>query len=324
MKTAIGIDIGGTSAKMGVVSDDGQILRFLDLPIQHQLPADELVKNLINGLQDLKDWSLTRQLNPIGLSVSICGYMDPSGEQPDNINIHSLDGYPLKTHLQNDLRLPAVLDNDMNCGVLGEYYFGAGKGIDRLMVMTIGFGIGMGMMTGGRVVRTNAGTTGNPGHVLVEPDGPYCTAGCRGCLEAVASAGPIGRLAEDLARSKRPTMLKEVLIKKGCLTPEDVFKAAEAGDKPACEIWEQVGIWLGRGLITWVQIFGPEVVLVGGGVAKAGRWFIPSMENKLRRSGEPYFVRRVRDIKPAGLGRNAAVLGAACHFFYPENAPTYR
>jgi len=323
MKTTIGIDIGGTAAKMGVVTESGKVLLRDEVPILYDLPAVVLIENIVTKIDHLVRWSVIENISLIGLGVSVCGYLDQAGERLDYINIHALDHFPLKDHLEHRFGIPAILDNDMNCGALGEYYFGAGRDVDRLMVMTIGFGIGMGVIVGGEVVRTNAGTTGNPGHIIVEPNGPYCTSGCRGCLESVASAGPISRLAENLARSQRKTLLTDKLAANGSLTPRDLFEAAEAGDESAQRIWEQVGIWLGRGLIGWVEIFGPEVVLVGGGVANAGHWLLDPIEREIRRSGEPYFMRGVREIKPAMLGRDATMLGAASLFLKPETAPTY-
>jgi len=143
-------------------------------------------------------------------------------------------------------------------------------------------------------------------------------------LEAVASAGPISKMAEDVAGSQRKTLLADMLKANGSLTPEDLFQAAEKGDLPAQRIWEQVGTWIGRGLIGWVEIFGPQVVLVGGGVANAGHWLIDPIEREMRSSGEPYFMRRVREIKPASLGRDATMLGAASLLLKPETAPRYK
>ena len=170
---------------------------------------------------------------------------------------------PVGVHMRERYSLPVAMDNDMNCGALGEYYFGGWRSEPRLMVMTVGTGIGMAVILNGKVLRLSAGTVGNPGHTIVAADGPVCTAGCIGCLESLASAGPISRRAEDFARSQRPTRLKEMLARKGCLNPEDVYYAAEDGDVCAQEVWQETGRWLGRGLATWVEIFGPEVVIVG-------------------------------------------------------------
>lgn len=323
MNITVGIDIGGTAAKMGVVTESGEVLQRVEVAIQHDQSTEILIGNIESKIDHLVKWSLDKNIHLMGLGISVCGYLDQDGECLDYVNIHALDHFPLKKHLEQKYDYPVILDNDMNCGALGEYYFGAGKGVDRLMMMTIGFGIGMGAIVNSEVVRTNAGTTGNPGHIIVEPDGPYCTAGCRGCLEAVASAGPISKMAEELARSQRKSLLADILAVKGSLTPEDLFQAAEEGDQPAQRIWKQVGTWIGRGLIGWVEIFGPQVVLVGGGVANAGHWLIDPIKREMRSSGEPYFMRRVREIKSASLGRDATMLGAASLFLKPETAPKY-
>jgi glucokinase len=258
-----------------------------------------------------------------GMGVSVCGYMEPSGDTPDYINLHALDHYPLRRTLVERYKLPADLDNDMNCGVLGEYHFGGGRGEERLMVMTVGTGIGMAVMIKAQVLRFHGGTVGNPGHVILDPNGPVCVAGCRGCLESLASAGPISRRMEDLARAQRPSLLVKMLAEKGSLSPKDLYLAAEAGDKPSQELWQEIGHWLGRGLASWVEIFGPEVVIVGGGVAQAGHWLLDPIEREMRRCGEPYFTRRVREIKQSRLGKDIAMLGAASMALFPEHAPRW-
>ncbi len=320
---AVGVDIGGTSTKLGLVAQDGEILYRASLLTPHQLRGEEIFQSIIAQLDRLIQWTAGQDLRPAGIGISICGYLEPNGKAPDYINLHALDHLPLVSLFQERYSLPVAMDNDMNCGALGEYYFGGGRSEPRLMVMTVGTGIGMAVMLDGKVLRLNAGTVGNPGHTIVAADGPVCTAGCIGCLESLASAGPISRRAEDFARSHRSTLLKEVLARNGCLNPKDVYHAAEAGDTCAQEIWQETGKWLGRGLATWVEIFGPEVVIVGGGVAQAGHWLLAPLEHEMRRVGELYFTSRVREINGSRLGQELAMLGAATFYLYPENAPPW-
>ncbi len=319
--TAIGVDIGGSSTKMGLVAEDGEILLRAIQPTPPEIRGDVHMRAILGKLSELVDWAKANRFDPQGIGVSVCGYLNASGDEPEYINLHSLDHYPVSARLREAFGLPVVMDNDMNCGVLGEYVFGAGKGINRLMVMTVGTGIGMAVVLDGEVFRKSAGTTGNPGHIIVQPEGPVCPAGCRGCLESVASSGPISRRAEDLARSQRSTLLADMLSAKGKLTPEDLYNAAEADDTSAQETWLEIGAWLGRGLASWVEIFTPEVVIVGGGVAQSGHWLIDPIEAEMRRTGEPYFARQVREVKQSQLGRDLAMLGAASFYLYPEYAP---
>ncbi len=324
IEVAIGVDIGGSSTKMGLVARDGEILRQAEQPTPQHLPGDRLMELIVEKLAGLVSWAKENSLSPKGIGVSVCGYLTGSGEEPDYINLHALDHFPIARRFREQFLLPVVMDNDMNCGVLGEYVFGGGQGVNRLMVMTVATGIGMSVILDGVVFRQSAGTTGNPGHIILMPDGPVCVAGCRGCLESLASAGPIARRAEDLARSQRSTLLSAMLAEKGLLTPEDLLLAAEAGDIPAQEIWVEVGNWLGRGLASWVEIFTPEVVIVGGGVAQAGHWLIDPIEREMRRTGEPYFTRLVREVKQSRLGREVAMLGAASFYLFPEFAPQWK
>ncbi len=320
---AIGVDIGGSSTKLGIVTRQGEILCRAERVTPQEQPTGQIVSGILEELTGLVQWAGVSSLPLLGIGVSVCGYLAPSGEAPDYINLHALDGYPIAQRFREACGLPVVMDNDMNCGVLGEYLFGEARAEKRLMSMTVATGIGMGVVLDGVVFRGSAGAAGNPGHIILQPDGPVCVAGCRGCLESLASAGPIARRAEDMALAQRPTLLSEMLAAKGHLTTVDLFQAAEAGDLVAQEIWEEAGRWLGRGLASWVEIFTPHVVVLGGGVAQAGHWLLDPLEREMRRVGEPYFTRRVRSVRLSVLGREAAVLGAAALFLYPEHAPAW-
>ncbi len=320
---AIGIDIGGSATKLGIVTKEGEVIQRDIVQTPSSFSAGKIMELIAKRIDTLLSRAEAAGLEITGAGISICGYMEEGGKAPDYINLHALDHYPVVKELQERFYFPAIMDNDMNCGVLGEYYFGGGKGEKRLMVMTVATGIGMAVMIDGKVLRFHRGTIGNPGHIILDPNGPICVAGCRGCLESLASARAIIQRAENVALAQRETKLKEFMITKGKLTPEDVFIAAERGDKAAQEIWQWTGAWLGRGLASWVEIFGPEIVIVGGGIAQAGKWLLEPLKEEFNRCGEPYFTRSVREIKQSQLGQHVAMLGAAALCLYPENAPDY-
>lgn len=324
IQAAIGIDIGGSATKLGLVLKTGKIINNAVVLTPHSYTSEQIIKEIFNKTDQLIQIAKDTSCGLTGIGISVCGYLEADGKAPDYINLHALDHYPLVNAFEQRYHLPAVIDNDMNCGVLGEYYFGGGKSEKRLMVMTVGTGIGMAMMVDGRVLRIHEGTVGNPGHIILDPNGPICVAGCRGCLESLASARAIRRRAEDVALAQRETRLAETLRKKGHLDPTDVFDAAEAGDEAAQEIWKITGLWLGRGLASWVEIFGPEVVIVGGGIAQVGSWLLKPLIEEFYRCGEPYFTRLVREIKKSTLGQNIAMLGAASLSLFPENAPQWK
>jgi glucokinase len=318
---AIGVDIGGTATKAGLISLDGQVLARVESDTPHHLSTSALVSLITDLVCQLVDGAGARGLSPRGVGVSICGSVDGATGVPVYINLKALEGFPIADHLARLFGIPVVIDNDMNCGVLGEHRFGGARDVDRLMVMTVGTGIGMAVMLDGQVLRFHEGTVGNPGHLIMVEDGPLCAAGCHGCLESLTSAAPIARLAESAARSARSPFLRDALDAKGSVSPFDVFCAAEAGDEAAHEIWRKVGAYLGRGLASWVEIFGPEVVIVGGGVALAGHWILEPIERELRRVGEPRYIERVREVRQSRLGKDSAMLGAASLVLAPEHTP---
>jgi len=323
-QAAIGIDIGGSATKLGLVLENGNIINYGVVQTPQSYSSVQIINEIFIKTDQLVEIARETTSGLTGIGISICGYLESDGKAPDYINLHSLDHYPIVKAFEERYNLSTVMDNDMNCGVLGEYYFGGGKSEKRLMVMTVGTGVGMAMMVDGRVLRFHEGTVGNPGHIILDPHGPICVAGCRGCLESLASARAIRRRAEDVALAQRETRLTEILQAKGHLDPIDVFDAAEAGDEAAQEIWKTTGFWLGRGLASWVEIFGPEVVIVGGGIAQVGHWLLNPLKEEFYRCGEPYFTRRVREIKQSELGQSIAMLGAASMSLFPENAPKWK
>jgi glycine/D-amino acid oxidase-like deaminating enzyme len=153
---AIGVDIGGTATKGGLVTRDGKVLARFEQDTPPNLSTTQVVHAITDLLSHLLAESRALGATPLGIGVSVCGYVDSSGRIPDYINLRSLDHFPIVDHLEDKFGLTVVIDNDMNCGVLGEYRHGAGKNIDRLMVMTVGTGIGMSVALGGRVLRFNA------------------------------------------------------------------------------------------------------------------------------------------------------------------------
>lgn len=296
MELRIGIDIGGTSAKLGLVDQGGHILRRGQVPTGPDLPADDLVGQLAEAVAGLRSGQPA-----LGLGVAAPGMRRADGEGVINVtNLPHIDGYPLRQRLEAATGLPTVLDNDANAAAMGEHRFGGGQGVSRLMVLTVGTGIGAGMVVDGRVHRVAYEGLGDPGHVIVRQNGPRCGCGGHGCVEVLAAVPAIIRRADEL------------------LGPGPVYgtlgivvEAARKGEPAASRALQECGELIGMALATHLHLLGPERILLGGGgVDAAEDLLFEPIRRSLWGHGQPFLLERLA-LGRARLGNDAGVAGAA-------------
>ena len=292
----IGIDIGGTSAKLGLVDASGRIVRRAQEPTGAELPAGEMVERLAEQVQDLR-----KGLGVEGLGVAAPGMRRADGEGVVNVtNLPLIDGYPLRERLSEATGLPVTLDNDANAAAMGEFRFGGGKGAARLMVLTVGTGIGAGMVVGGQVHRVAWQGLGDPGHVIVKKNGPPCGCGGRGCVEVIAAVPAIIRRAEEL---QGPGPVYGTL--------RFIVEAARKGEPAAVQALRESGEWIGMALATHLHLLAPERILLGGGgLDAAEELLMDPIRESLNAHGQPFLLERLT-LGRAPLGNDAGVIGAA-------------
>lgn len=272
---------------------------------------DRLAEGAAAGASGRRDASGREGTSALaGIGVSVCGYVNDEG-LPELTNMPVLDGYPVTTHLADQYALPVTIDNDVNAAALAEYRFGAGRGARRLVVAAAGYGIGIGAILGGRMVRFTGGTTGNLGHLILDPGSPdRCGLGCRGCLETKATAPAIERRALALAQEDPGGPLGRRLAESGRLVASDVKLAADGGDPGALEVLRETGRWLGAGLASFAAVFSPDVIVIGGGLSEMGP-VVEAATASFYQAGMPYVTGAAR-VVPAALGNDAALIGAMC------------
>ena len=205
--------------------------------------------------------------------------------------------------------MPVTVENDNNAAAWGEFRFGAGSGAEHLLFVGLGTGIGGGIVVHGQLLRGAQGAGGELGHVTVQATGPRCACGNRGCLEAFASGTAIGRRARELTGEKPDSALGRLAVKRKVLG-EDVTDLARNGDELALSVLEDTGRWLGIGLAGFVNIFNPEMVVVGGGAMAAGELILKSARREVHLRARPP-SRDLVEVKEATLGPESGVLGAA-------------
>jgi glucokinase len=308
-RAALGLDLGGSSAKLGLVAEHGELLVIEQVPFTPLDSLSAILASLQHALHQLCDRAAGQGVELIGVGCGVPGNLDPDCSTVLLNNITVLDGFPLRPWLVEQLCLPAVLDNDACMAALAEASLCAPA--DRTLFVTVGSGIGVVLLHRGAVVRVAHGVTGEAGHIIVEAKSPHrCPLGCRGCLETVASGRAIEREGQRAAGEGRSDLLRQIRQAKGSLSGADIAAAMVQGDPAARAIIEQAGHWLGLGMASWAAIYQPEQIILGGGVAQAGEIWLQAAVAAMTSSGVPRFTGTVH-VATARLGKDAGVIGAA-------------
>jgi glucokinase len=295
--------VGGTKIAAGVVTPEGEILKETRYPTPTS--SERLVENLARAISEVRDGHEVG-----GICLAVAGLiLAQENKVVFSPNLHAVEGIPLKELLEPRIGLPLTVENDANAAALGEFRFGAGSEVDHLVFVTLGTGIGGGVITHGVLLRGAQGSGGELGHVTIQSTGPRCACGNRGCLEALASGTAIARRAREVASEKPDSALGRLAVKRKLLG-EDVTELARNGDEVALSVLEETGRWLGIGLAGFVNIFNPEVVAVGGGVMAARELILESARREVRLRARPP-SRDLVEVKEATLGPESGVLGAA-------------
>ncbi|MCA1822995.1 MAG: ROK family glucokinase, partial [Mycobacteriales bacterium] len=257
---------------------------------------------------------LRQEHDVVAVGVGAAGFIDAGRERvlfaP---NVAGWRDEPLRARVQERVDLPVVIENDANAAAWAEYRFGAGQGADPLVVVTVGTGIGSGIVSGGELVRGHYGIAAEAGHLTVVPDGAWCGCGNRGCWEQYASGGALTRKARERARTA-PTRATAMLALAGDVDGihgEHVTRAARDGDALAREVFDEVGDWLGRGLATIAALLDPECFVVGGGAGDAGDLLLGPARVAFARHLTGHDHRPLADIRAARFGNDAGVIGVA-------------
>jgi glucokinase len=307
---AVGIDLGGTTIKAALVTPDYEIIG------RGQVPTDlRSQRALLDAIERLVA-SVSQGTEVLGVGFGLPSQIDQrAGRVLDSTNV-PLEDLDFVEEMQGRLAARVMLDNDANVACLAEARIGAARGCDHAVMLTLGTGIGGGLWLDGRLYRGAIGAGAELGHMSIAEDGPRCQGHCpnRGCLEVLASATGVMWQANNLADENPGSRLAAAREKGGDLDPRTVIDLAKAGDEHAVEAMRRVGRHLGVGIANYVNIFDPEVVVVGGGVSAAGDLLLgPAREESQRRSLPS--SGSVARLVIAELGNDAGVLGAAGQLF---------
>ncbi len=303
----IGVDVGGTKVLAGVVDESGYVSRTS----RRATPGRRVDIRQVEDALDAAVLDVADGVPIAGVGVAAAGFVDAAGERVMFAPHLPWQGENVRGRLEKRWGAPVVLDNDANCAALAEWTYGAARGAESAIVVTMGTGIGGGILMGGRLVRGANGMAGEFGHMQVVPNGQPCECGGQGCWEQYSSGNALVRFARQ-AMGEQPSVLEDACGgNPDKLTGPMVTDAAEEGDLVARHAFASVGDWLGVGVANLVAAFDPEVVVIGGGVSQAGDRLLEPARNALQRSLVGAAHRDVPPIVSALLGPEAGLVGAA-------------
>jgi glucokinase len=302
MKKILGVDIGGTDIKLGIVTAQGKIVERGRIPTAAGEGPGQAVERVAAWLDE------RRGEHPVvSAGVDCAGLIDGTrGYLYYSPNLPGWDGLDLRGLFAGKLGVTVMVDNDVNCAAWGEFILGAGRGTRHFVCLTLGTGIGGGVIADGRLYRGWQGMAGEVGHQVIDPSGPVCACGNRGCLEAMANASSIVSRARAAIGAGEPSSLED----RDSMTAADVAVAAGQGDAVAIGALAGAGRALGTGLANIVHLFNPEVIAVGGGVAGAGDLILGPATESMRAQLMAGVLAEVR-VVPAELGNMASLVGAS-------------
>lgn len=290
---------------MAAVEEDGRIAYRTRRETPQSDRADAIVRSIIESANECRanvtDCEIVALAAAVPATVNV-----PKGILMKAPNLPSLDGFRFVAAVESDLGIKTIIENDATAAAVGESWLGASRGFETSVMVTLGTGVGGGIIVNGRPLRGPDGTAGEIGHICVEPFGAPCGCGARGCVEQYSSATAVVRLTREL-ENQYP---RSVLQNRSRLTSLDVYEAGKGGDELALEVFRQMGFYLGIALADLINVLNPEVIAVGGGASAGWDLFIDHVRDQIsdRAFREPAL--RARIVR-AELGDDAGILGAA-------------
>jgi len=311
-KVCIGVDLGGTFIKFGLLDESRKASEIFQLPTPQDEGIDGVIAQMIAGARQAMEKAGLTNGDVVGVGVGSPGPLSMSkGIVYNSPNIPGMTNVPLKARISEALDLPCSLENDANAAGLGEFLCGAGRECSNMVLLTLGTGVGGGVIVDGKVLHGAHEIGAELGHTLIVPDGRECGCGQRGCIEQYCSATFMSNhAAKALESGDRPSSLRQVLQAEGKLTSKDINEHRGAGDEFASEVWDEMCRYLAMGCITYSRILDPDRIVLAGGMAAAGDDLLSPVVNHYKDMHWKMTEPRT-EIALATLGNDAGVIGAA-------------
>ena len=305
-KKCIGVDVGGTSVKLGIFDVDGVLLKKWEIPTRKEEQGKYVLDDIAASIREtLKDENISME-EVVGVGIDVPGPVKKNGYVEVCVNLGWRDIYPAKELSARLDGIPAECGNDANAAALGEMWKGGGVGYRNMIMVTLGTGVGGGIIINGKILTGENGAGGEIGHMCVNlEETDTCGCGGHGCLEQYASATGISRLA----RKKMEHETRATILTKEDLSAKAVFDAVKEGDEVAIEVATEMGNYLGHAMADMAAVLDPAVFVIGGGVSKAGEVLLSFIEKPFMEKA--FFANKNVKFKLATLGNDAGICGAA-------------
>lgn len=309
MKYYVGIDLGGTNIAVGIVDESYQIISRSTLKTQAIRPAEQICDDMEKAvtlalasaeltLADV-EWVGIGTPGTVNHDTGVIGYAN-------NLDFHNV---PIRTMMEDRLGIKVFVENDANAAAYGEVVAGAGRGVDNMIAVTLGTGIGGGILIDGKIYSGQEGSGGELGHMGIVAGGRLCTCGRHGCVEAYASATGLINLTKEAIERPDGGKLKELAEKEGKVSGRTAFDAMRAGDSAGEAVVNEYVEYLAYGLVNYINIFAPELIVIGGGISKEGETFLELLRKAM--SPQLYGGSCTTKLACAQLGNDAGIIGAA-------------
>ena len=306
----IGVDIGGTTVKNALFRPDGELIDKWEIPTRKTDNGSHIPADIWTSIEAKMKTNNLERTTCLGIGAGAPGFIEPeTGKVAIGVNIGWKD-FHLKKQLEELSGLPVFLDNDANIAALGETWKGAGKDASNILAVTLGTGVGGGIIVNRHIVSGANGTAAEIGHITVEDDGAPCNCGRKGCLETVASATGIVRQANELLAQGKAPLLRKVKEELGKITTKEIFEVALKGDQDIQKMLDHVLDVLGFSLSNLAIALNPSKIIIGGGVSKAGDQILTPLKQAFKKYTLPR-TQEICEIVIAKLGNDAGVYGGA-------------
>ncbi len=309
MPPVIAVDFGGTHIRAAYYpTGTWQPVSRTKVPTLAKEGPASVISRIQSSIHSVSPADLTN----LRIGIASPGPLDPrQGIVLSTSNLPGWNHVPLKAEIQSHFNLPVCIQNDANAAAVGEWKRGAGKGVNDMIYLTISTGIGGGVICGGQLLLGAGGLAGELGHLIQDPNGPFCPCGHRGHIEAMASGTAIGRIARERLKEDPDSILNQLQSEAGALSAREVGEALAVGDALACSIVEEAAHALGLFAANLVHIFNPARIVIGGGVSQMGDRLLTPMKTAMREQIlHPAYLEQL-EIVPAALGDDAGLIGTA-------------
>ena len=312
---AVGIDIGGTSIKGAVINDEGKVLTRFAMDVNKSASGEKEVNRFCDVMiNSLHEYDPHMKLEGVGIGMPGILDMD-KGVVVSSPNLPTWDGLDIRSIISKRMSLPVFLNNDANVAALAEARYGSGKEYNDLIMLTLGTGVGGGIVINNKLYDGHKHMGAELGHMVIRVNGEKCGCGRRGCFEAYASATALIRETKKEMDKCPDSLMHEVVKELGKINAKVVFEASRKGDKAASRVMKRYVKYLGEGILNYCNIFRPEVVVLSGGVANEGDYLLDQVRRYLKKhtygmKGSPKV-----ELKVASLGYDSGKIGAACLVF---------